>query len=146
MLAHAEWSIRPSKQQRYRDGIALFLIILLSLPYLWYQWLSQGQTVWLGVGLIVLVVFIVRVWYQSVRDKAIYTLGYRQEKLQRQWWLARAGHRQDIHIRSGSIRRANFIQLRYGHWPWQVLLIRPDSLTSADAFRELKVALYGELA
>jgi len=56
-----------------------------------------------------------------------------------------AGVRLPVRWRSGSVRRADVLILEWSFWPWQRLMIRPDSLSSAEDYRRLTAALYNDL-
>lgn len=62
----------------------------------------------------------------------------------RGWWLEHAGQRQALRFYPGSVRRRQLVILRTSRWPWQSLVIHPDSVQTADDFRRLKAALYGQ--
>lgn len=58
-----------------------------------------------------------------------------------QWWWRHHGVVRPLRWRPGSVRRPGLIIWQYGRWPWQRLLIRPDSLPVGD-YRRLLLALY----
>lgn len=59
------------------------------------------------------------------------------------WWLELNGERHYVSWRSGSIRRRDYVVLRWSVWPSHCVIIRADSVPATDDFRRLKAALYG---
>ena len=58
------------------------------------------------------------------------------------WWLDVTGSAPvSLEWRTGSVRRKNVIIWQYGKWPWQRLIIRPDSLPEGE-YQRLVKALY----
>src|SRR5690554_6290699 len=57
------------------------------------------------------------------------------------WHLKKDSVIHSIQWRAGSVRRKNLIIWRYGFWPWQRLVIYPDSVAEGE-FRLLLKALY----
>ena len=116
----------PSRRQR-RLQILLLLVMALLLCALWpLQW-ALAVTLLLAV----LVLF-------------PFSLPQRMGVDARGWWLEQAGRRQTVSFLPGSVRRRQLVILRTSRWPWQSLVIHPDCLQTADDFRRLKAALYGQ--
>lgn len=129
MPATAEWVLQSSRRQRRLDGVFLLvslLILVWLLPLLW----------WLCAAFFLLVLTALG-WRQPVVRK----LGYDS----RGWWFEYRGRRLPVRWRSGSVRRADVLILEWSFWPWQRLMIRPDSLSSAEDYRRLTAALYNDL-
>ena len=120
------WLLQPSRRQRWLD--AAFMAVTLGL--LW----PLLQPVELAAVTVLWVTFYV--WRQRRRWRSAY-LHHDASG----WWLEAAGVRSALRWRHGSVRRAGVIHWRYGVWPWQRLLIRPDSLPPGE-FPRLVKALY----
>src|SRR5690554_1021807 len=58
------------------------------------------------------------------------------------WHLRHHSLIRDIQWRSGSVRRKSLVIWRYGTWPWQRVVVYPDSVKRGE-FRLLLKALYG---
>lgn len=120
------WTIRPSCQQKITETLLLAVSLLILQPLL--GWLE------LGLLFVLLVLFISVLW----RGRQAVELRCHQS----QWYLNNARINKSIHWRAGSVRRKNLIIWRYGFWPWQRLVVYPDSLPQGE-FRLLLKALYG---
>lgn len=75
------------------------------------------------------------------RRFSVHKIGYDR----RGWWLEQNGRKARVRWRYGSVRRADVLILEWSFWPWQRLMIRPDSLSSAEDYRRLTAALYNDL-
>lgn len=119
------FQLHPSKQQYGLDTLLLLLTFLLLFPLLSWPWLLLYFLVaalWLGL--------------LHHRGKTTKSLSYAMG----QWWLVEQEKRTPMAWRTGSVRRAQLILWRYGRWPWQQLLIRPDSL-AAGQYQQLLRAM-----
>lgn len=140
MLAHAEWHLKPSRQQARYDGLAMILISALIWPFLPFSMMWHHI-----VCVAALLVGMCWLHRMSQRRQQISRIGYRLEGLLPVWWLEINGKLVDLTIRSGSRRQVDLVVLRYGRWPWCRLLLRADSVSSNDDFRRLKAGLYGSI-
>jgi len=134
MRASAEWRIAPSRSQPWRDYGALLLLLLavyLQLP--WHPLLCL-----LILAPVAAVAGLVLRWQPEVS-----ALGYQLQHNTPQWWLELDGKRYRVRWRDGCVRRRDYLILHWSWWPWQRLIIRPDSCVSREEFRRLKAALYG---
>lgn len=113
------FSLRPSQQQKRLDGAFLLLSLALLTPLLSFVWL-----LFCAACMLVAWRFIRK---QTISGELSFRAG--------QWWWAQPAL-QPLKWRVGSVRRHNLIIWRYGRWPWQRLLIRPDSLP-AGQFQQL---------
>lgn len=107
---------------------------MLGWPLLvWLVWSQSGWwlLVWLGLS---------GYWCSRKPSLRIQALGIDNG----QWWIQQNQRRLNVQWRSGW-RRSDLLVLRYGRWPWQALVVRRQHLASAEAFRQLKAALYGLL-
>ncbi|WP_221799095.1 hypothetical protein [Oceanobacter mangrovi] len=131
-----EWRLWQSAGQFGLDLAALFLVELILL-YCFGSW------AWL-----LALPLMAGVFYQSVQRQIIMIrlLPDPSEPSRPLWQLQWANGRvRNVVWRAGSVRRQHLLLLRYGHWPWQILLIRQASCVSAAHFKALKRALYGEV-
>ena len=128
VLARVEtWDLKRSKRQGWLNVGFMVLTGALLWPYLnaieWAAVLLLWSALSLWVGR--------RSWRQA-------RLRYAQQT----WWLdIEQRPPQRLLWRVGSVRRQQLIIWKYGIWPWQRLLIRPDSLPAGD-FQRLLKALY----
>lgn len=118
-----------------------------------YRSKRQG---WLNVGFMLLSAALLWPYLSAVEWAAVLLLWsalslwvgrrrWRQARLryaQQSWWLD-IDQRPPLRLvwRAGSVRRRHLIIWQYGRWPWQRLLIRPDSLPAGE-FSRLVKALY----
>lgn len=128
----AEWTIQSSDKQRLLDTALALTATLFFISWLPFSLL----TLLFSLLPCLLLPFI---WKPS--PDAI-TLGVTQEG---RWWLEAKGKRLSVEWLSGSIRRRRYLRLVWGFWPWQVVTIHPDCLSSEDDFRRLKFYLYGAI-
>lgn len=123
----AEWAIRPSQRQRLLDlaaaGIVVLIVGLLAAEFL----------------LLAVPVFLLSVF--SLRKHRVTQIGVNEEG----WWIGCGRSRRSVSWHSGSQRLPDHLFLVWGFWPWQTLHLNADSLADDDAFRRLKMALYGSL-
>lgn len=119
----AEWRLHPSRYQRRLDGAFLLLAVALLWPLL-------SVTEWL------LCLIALALLWCVIQRKTVLRLRFDGQY----WWLIRDENARMIRWRSGSIRRRDLIIVRWGFWPWQALMIRPDSLSHVDEFRQLQRA------
>ncbi len=120
------WIIQPARQQKHTEAALVFVSILILQPLL--SWLT------LVLVSAFLVLFLLTLW------RARKTV-----ELQRHptVWHLKINHQiKSIQWRTGSVRRKDLIIWRYGFWPWQRLVIYPDSVAEGE-FRLLLKALYG---
>ena len=129
MPASAEWLLQPSRRQRWLDG-AFLLMVLLLLGCL----LSP-------LGWAISSVLLLSLMLLGWRRFAVHKIGYDR----RGWWLEQRGRKLRVRWRYGSVRRADVLILEWAFWPWQRLMIRPDSVDSAEDYRRLTAALYNDL-
>lgn len=120
------WIIRPSRQQKITEAALVLVSLLILQPLLsWF---------WLGLLCVFLVLFLLILW----RSRSNIEL----QRHHSSWLIKHHRTIRDIQWRAGSVRRKSLIIWRYGLWPWQRVVIYPDSL-EGDEFRLLLKALYG---
>ncbi|TVV43041.1 hypothetical protein [Thalassolituus sp. C2-1] len=129
MPVTAEWLLQPSGRQRWLDGAFLLSALLI------FSWLLPP--LWWGVVAVFLLLLMLWGW----RKPAVRRLGCDS----RGWWLEYHGCKLSVRWRHGSVRRADVLILEWSFWPWQRLMIRPDSLGSAEDYRRLTAVLYNDL-
>ncbi|MCD8520827.1 MAG: hypothetical protein LRY66_09900 [Saccharospirillaceae bacterium] len=129
MPASAEWLLRPSARQRWLDAAFVLVVVLLLSGLLPLSgWVLSGMLL-----------------------SALMLLGWRRFSVhkigcdRRGWWLEQHGRRVRVRWRYGSVRRADVLILEWSFWPWQRLMIRPDSVGGREDFRRLTAALYNDL-
>ena len=128
MPAHqSEWLIRPSRLQQ-RIDLACWLLGSILL-------LTAMDGGWKILFLIPLVGSLAALWI----PRSPVLIGKNCDG----WWLFRGGEKYAVTFKSGSVRRRQYVRLVWGFWPWQVLVIRPDSFQNAEPYRHLKYELYG---
>lgn len=115
------WPLYPAKQQSYWEALLLMLTLLLIWPFL-------SAVVWCAIALCLSAV----AGWQWRQRQQVRILQWQAP----QWILIVEGRRRELIWRSGSVRRKHLIIWRYGFWPWQRLIIRPDNLPNG-AFRTL---------
>lgn len=114
-VSNTSFDLQGSLRQRSVDLAFVALSLALSWPYL--TALEWSLAALLGTLLLV-----------SIAPST----GRLQWLPQGVWYLSTAGHRQPLTWRTGSVLRPELIIWRYGRWPWQRLLIRPDSLAAGE--------------
>lgn len=119
------WVIQPSRQQKYTETALLVITVLILQPLLG-GWVLGWVSMALSLMLIIL-------W----RLRKSVTL----QRLPSAWHLKQQQRIQSIQWRTGSLRRKNLVIWRYGAWPWQRVVVYPDSLPKGQ-FRLLLRALY----
>jgi hypothetical protein len=124
MRAAAEWQLRPSRQQRRLNALLLAVFSLFMF--------AIGPPDWaICTTLIVLMVM-------ALPGPDIQRLGVDD----RGWWIEQQQQRQYVQWRTGSVRKRHYVSLRWSWRPTDNLVLRADSLNSADDFRRLKARLY----
>lgn len=120
------WVVLPSRQQKITEAVLVLVTLLMLQPLL--NWPE------LALLLVLLALFLLALW----RGRQTVELRYNHS----QWYLKNTHINKSIQWRTGSVRRKNLIIWRYGVWPWQRVVIYPDSLPQGE-FRLLLKALYG---
>lgn len=121
-----KWVIQPSRQQKITEAALVLVSLLILQPLLSWPVLA--------LLFVVLYSFLILMWCTR-----------KSVELQRNpsSWQLKNNHKiTSIQWRTGSVRRKNLIIWRYGFWPWQRLVIYPDSVAEGE-FRLLLKALYG---
>lgn len=121
-----KWIIQPSRQQKISEAALVLVSLLILQPLL--NWPA------LALLLVTLYSFLILMW----RTRKTVEL----QRNPSSWHLKKDSVIHSIQWRAGSVRRKNLIIWRYGFWPWQRLVIYPDSVAEGE-FRLLLKALYG---
>ena len=130
MPAHqSEWLIRPSRYQQRLDASSWFLSAVLLFVALDGGW-TLLSLIPIGAGLLTLLM-----------PRSLILMGKNREN----WWLWLDGEKHEVRFQHGSVRRRQYVKLVWGFWPWQVLVIRPDSFQNAEPYLHLKYELYGSV-
>lgn len=111
------WTLYPSKQQSYWEVLLLLLTMAMLWPFL-------NIISWL-VLLVLFSVVAIFAWRQRQNLRVL----MQQEN---HWWLLQNLTKTELQWRTGSVRSKNLIIWRYGKWPWQRLIIHPDSVSKAE--------------
>ena len=124
MRAAAEWQLRPSRQQRRLNALLLAVFSLLMF--------LLGSVDWFLLTTLILLMVM------ALPGPDVQRLGVDDHG----WWIEQHQQRQYVQWRSGSVRKRHYVSLRWSWRPGDNLLLRADSLNSADDFRRLKARLY----
>ena len=121
------WVIYPSKQQKITECALVLVGLLILAPVLSVFALSASAVCFF--------LFLFILW----RQRSVIEL----QRYPTSWHLRHHSLIRDIQWRSGSVRRKSLVIWRYGKWPWQRVVIYPDSVRQGE-FRLLLKALYQE--
>jgi len=123
MPAAAEWHLRPSRlQHRLNLVLAGTLCVFTAVV----------SPLFLPLPALLLL------WFFPMRHGPVQRIGVDPQG----WWLDKGQGREYVSWGVGSIRRRHLVVLNWSWLPWHSLVVRVDSLNSADDFRRLKAALY----
>ncbi|MEN9463952.1 MAG: hypothetical protein RL217_133 [Pseudomonadota bacterium] len=122
--AKNSWMLRTSIRQNGYNAAFCLLSLAMLWPYLaWFYWLT-----------LLLLFSALLVWLARPQRTQLYLTA------QGFYWQRAGKTVQNLPWRVGSVRRNDVIIWHYGFWPWQRLIIRPDSLAVGE-FGELLRAL-----
>ena len=110
-----QWQISPSPFQTRLTALFLLCSWLLLTPL--FSWITLGL-----LALIFITSFLG--WYQHLSPKVI--------SHSSQGWRLHQSTTRPLYWRAGSIKRPKLILWKYGVWPWQCLIIRPDSVATNE--------------
>ena len=146
--AALDWQLRRSRLQNRLDALAL-LILLITCGAVFGVWAAMALAVVIlltGGCLRRFVRPVVRLRLNTPSGTAVPLLRLHTQDLA-DWQLIRDdGSCTSVRWRVGSVRRSQVLLLRYGIWPWQGLIIRPDCFANPQDYRTLMRALYGNPA
>lgn len=122
--AKNSWTLRTSMRQNGYNAAFCLISLAMLWPYLaWFYWLT-----------LLLLLSVLLLWLARPQRAQLHVTA------QGFYWQRTGKAVQSLPWRVGSVRRKEVIIWRYGCWPWQRLIIRPDSLEAGD-FGELLRAL-----
>lgn len=123
-----EWQLKPSIKQKQLDGL-LGLVLAAFI-------LSVSSIYWM---LLVILLFVFIAFWLWRKDASITHIGLHQNAL----YLVCDEQKRYVRPTTGSIKQEKMVKLRWSIWPWQCLVLRPDSFNCYDDFKEFKRTIYG---